>query len=78
MTSVHPGTYPVVERIMAQTGKPIAELMGRADMLKTLQPELLATYPVGVITINDIFVELEKPGPAPRPDFKVAQRHTAV
>ena len=30
MTGVHPETYPVVEQIIAQTGKPVAELMGRA------------------------------------------------
>ena len=27
MTGVHPETYPVVEKIMAQTAKPVAELM---------------------------------------------------
>jgi uncharacterized protein len=37
MTGVHPETYPVVEQIIATTGKPVAELMGRAEMLKTLQ-----------------------------------------
>ena len=78
MTSVHPETYPVVERIMAQTGKPIAELMGRADMLKTLKPELFANDTVGVITVKDILVELEKPGRDPRPDFKVAQLQEGV
>jgi uncharacterized protein len=78
MTSVHPETYPVVERIMAQTGKPIAELMGRADMLKTLKPERFANDTVGVITVKDILVELEKPGRDPRPDFKVAQLQEGV
>jgi uncharacterized protein len=29
MTGVHPETYPVVEQIIATTGKPVAELMGR-------------------------------------------------
>jgi uncharacterized protein len=42
MTGVHPETYPVVEQIIATTGKPVAELMGRAEMLKTLKPELFA------------------------------------
>ncbi|MEY4344725.1 MAG: hypothetical protein RL032_557, partial [Pseudomonadota bacterium] len=73
MTGVHPETYPVVEKIMATTGKPVAELMGRADMLKTLKPELLANDKFGVITVKDIFTELEKPGRDPRPDFKVAR-----
>jgi uncharacterized protein len=78
MTAVHPETYPVVERIMAQTGKPVAELMGRADMLKTLKPELFANDTVGVITVKDILSELEKPGRDPRPDFKVAKLQDGV
>ena len=78
MTAVHPETYPVVERIMAQTGRPVAELMGRADMLKTLKPELFANDTVGVITVKDILSELEKPGRDPRPDFKVAKLQDGV
>jgi len=72
-TGVHPETYPVVEQIMLHTGKPVAELMGRADMLKTLRPELFANEIFGVITVKDILAELEKPGRDPRPDFKVAR-----
>jgi len=78
MTGVHPETYPVVEKIMLQTGKPVAEIMGRADMLKTLRPELFANEQFGVITVKDIFTELEKPGRDPRPDFKVARFNDGV
>ncbi|HCY15504.1 MAG: RNA-binding transcriptional accessory protein [Curvibacter sp. GWA2_64_110] len=78
MTGVHPETYPVVEQIMARTGKPVAELMGRADMLKTLKPELFANAQFGVITVKDILGELEKPGRDPRPDFKVARFNEGV
>ncbi|NMM79628.1 RNA-binding transcriptional accessory protein [Acidovorax sp. SRB_14] len=78
MTGVHPETYPVVEQIMQATGKPVAELMGRADMLKTLKPELLASEKFGVITVKDILAELEKPGRDPRPDFKVARFNDGV
>ena len=78
MTGVHPETYPVVERIMETTGKPVAELMGRADMLKTLKPELFANEKFGVITVKDILGELEKPGRDPRPDFKVARFNDGV
>ena len=78
MTGVHPETYPVVEKIMAHTGKPVAELMGRADMLKTLKPELFANEQFGVITVKDIIAELEKPGRDPRPDFKVARFNDGV
>jgi uncharacterized protein len=78
MTGVHPETYAVVEQIMLHTGKPVAELMGRADMLKTLKPELFANDRFGVITVKDIIAELEKPGRDPRPDFKVARFNDGV
>jgi protein Tex len=78
MTGVHPETYPVVEQIITTTGKPVSELMGRADMLKTLRPELFANDKFGVITVKDILGELEKPGRDPRPDFKVARFNDGV
>ena len=78
MTGVHPETYPVVEKIIAHTGKPVAELMGRAEMLKTLRPELFANEKFGVITVRDILAELEKPARDPRPDFKVARFNDGV
>ena len=73
MTGVHPETYPVVEQIIVKTGKPVQEIMGRSDVLKTLRPELFVSDKFGAITIQDILGELEKPGRDPRPDFKVAR-----
>jgi protein Tex len=78
MTGVHPETYPVVEKIIEKTGKPVAELMGRVDVLKALKPELLASERFGVITVKDILGELEKPGRDPRPDFAVARFNDGV
>jgi len=78
MTGVHPETYPVVEKILATVKKPVQELMGRAEMLKTLKPELFANEKFGVITVRDILGELEKPGRDPRPDFKVARFNEGV
>ena len=78
MTGVHPETYSVVEKIMTHTAKPVAELMGRADMLKVLKPALFANDKFGVITVKDILGELEKPGRDPRPDFKVARFNDGV
>ena len=73
MTGVHPETYPVVEQIIVKTAKPIQEIMGRIDVLKTLKPELFVSDKFGAVTIQDILGELEKPGRDPRPDFKVAR-----
>jgi uncharacterized protein len=78
VTGVHPETYPVVQQIMAKAGMPVAALMGRADMLSTLRPELFANEKFGVITVQDILEELEKPGRDPRPDFKVARLQDGV
>jgi uncharacterized protein len=78
MTGVHPETYPVVEKILAHAAKPVQEIIGRPDMLKTLRPELFANEKFGVITVKDILGELEKPGRDPRPDFKVARFNDGV
>ena len=72
-SGVHPETYPVVERILAATGRPLGELMGCSDVLRTLQPAVFADERFGAITVKDILAELEKPGRDPRPDFKVAK-----
>jgi uncharacterized protein len=82
MTGVHPETYPVVQKLLALTGRPVQELMGRAEVLRTLKPEAvareLADERFGAITVKDILAELEKPGRDPRPDFKVARFNDSV
>ena len=78
MTGVHPETYPVVEQIIATTGKPVTELMGRVEVLKALKPEAFASQRFGVVTVKDILGELEKPGRDPRPDFVVARFNEGV
>jgi uncharacterized protein len=78
VTGVHPETYPVVQRMLERTGRPITELMGRADVLRTLKPEALADERFGAITVRDILAELEKPGRDPRPDFQVARFNEGV
>jgi uncharacterized protein len=78
MTGVHPETYPVVETMLGTLGQPIQQVMGRADMLRALRPELFANDTFGIITVRDILSELEKPGRDPRPDFKVARFNEGV
>ena len=78
MTGVHPETYPVVQRLLAATGRPVHELMSRAEVLRTLRPQTFADERFGAITVKDILAELEKPGRDPRPDFKVARFDDSV
>ncbi|MFM7505481.1 MAG: Tex family protein [Rubrivivax sp.] len=78
MTGVHPETYPLVEKLLAAARRPVHELMGKADVLKTLRPEAFADERFGAITVRDILAELEKPGRDPRPDFLVARFNEGV
>jgi len=72
-SGVHPETYPVVQRVAEQLGRPVAEVIGRSDVIRALKPEAFADERFGAITVKDIFAELEKPARDPRPDFKVAR-----
>ncbi|WP_293226749.1 Tex family protein [Ottowia sp.] len=78
MTGVHPETYAVVEQIIVKTGKPVDQLMGRAEQIKALKPEAFATPQFGAVTVRDILAELEKPGRDPRGDFQVARFNDGV
>jgi uncharacterized protein len=77
-SGVHPETYPLVEKLIAKTGRPIGELMGRSDVIRALKPEAFADETFGAITVKDVLAELEKPGRDPRPDFKVARFNDGV
>ncbi len=78
LTGVHPETYPVVQKLLAATGRPVAELMGNTAVLRGLKPELFADGHFGAITVKDILAELEKPGRDPRPSFVVARFNDSV
>jgi uncharacterized protein len=71
-SAVHPEAYPVVERILADLGKPLTELTGDARALKELDPVRYTSEQFGLPTVRDILKELEKPGRDPRPQFKTA------
>ena len=71
-SAVHPEAYPVVQRIVARTGRPVRELIGNSTVLRALTPESFADVQFGVPTVRDILTELAKPGRDPRPEFKTA------
>jgi uncharacterized protein len=77
-SGVHPETYPLVQRVLGALNKPAAEVMGRADVFRTLKPEAFADEKFGAITVKDVLTELEKPGRDPRPDFKVARFNDGI
>ncbi len=72
-SAVHPEAYPVVEKIVAQSSKPVEQLLGDASYLKTLQAANYTDEKFGIPTVTDILKELEKPGRDPRGEFKTAE-----
>ncbi len=72
-SSVHPEAYPVVERILADLGKPMKQVMGDASVLKSVNAAKYTDDKFGLPTVRDILKELEKPGRDPRPEFKTAE-----
>ncbi|WP_371375838.1 Tex family protein [Thalassotalea aquiviva] len=77
-TGVHPESYPVVKDILAQNHLSLADLIGQADVIKTLDPSAYIRDQFGLPTIKDILAELEKPGRDPRPEFKTATYREGV
>jgi uncharacterized protein len=77
-SSVHPEAYPVVENIIAKTGKSIRDLIGQTSFLRALNAENFTDAHFGVPTVTDILQELEKPGRDPRPEFKSVEFKAGV
>lgn len=72
-SSVHPETYPLVEKILKDQGASVKDAIGNRAILKQVQPTEYVDEEYGLPTIHDILKELEKPGRDPRPSFKLAQ-----
>ncbi|CAI1137449.1 Tex family protein [Serratia ficaria] len=71
-STVHPETYPVVERILAATQQALQDLMGNSAAVRSLKASDFIDEKFGMPTVTDILKELEKPGRDPRPEFKTA------
>ena len=72
-SGVHPESYPIVERIAHQFSRDVSSLIGDSAFLKTVNAGQFVDENTGLITVNDIVAELEKPGRDPRPEFKFAE-----
>jgi Transcriptional accessory protein len=77
-SAVHPEAYPVVEKILASTGKAIPEVIGNTGLLGRLAANDFVDERFGEPTVRDILKELEKPGRDPRPEFKTASFREGV
>ena len=71
-SAVHPESYPLVEKILADLKKDVKSVIGDSGLLKSLNPAKYADDRFGVPTVTDILKELDKPGRDPRPEFTTA------
>ncbi len=72
-SAVHPESYSIVENIAKYCERPVENLIANGEALKALNPDEFTTEKFGLITVQDILSELEKPGRDPRPEFKAPE-----
>lgn len=69
-SAVHPESYPIVERMAADVGCGVMDLMTSATQREKLDLGKYVNENVGMPTLRDILYELEKPGRDPREKFE--------
>ena len=70
-SAVHPESYAIVTKMAKDLGKSVADLIGNSELLKQLDLKKYCTKFVGLLTLEDIIKELEKPGLDIREQAKV-------
>ena len=65
-SAVHPESYKIVERMAADCGCTVSELMSNPERRKQIALDRYVSGEVGLPTLRDIMKELEKPGRDPR------------
>jgi len=69
-SAVHPERYELVDRMAADLGCSVLELLTDSARRAKIQPQKYVTTDVGLPTLKDIVAELSKPGRDPRQQFE--------
>jgi len=70
-SAVHPERYPTVEKMAADLGCAVADLLQDPRRREKIRPEQYVEEQLGLPTLMDILAELAKPGRDPRQQFEV-------
>ena len=70
-SAVHPERYPLVEKMAADAGCKLQELLGNEAARKKIDLTKYVDDQVGLPTLKDIIAELSKPGRDPRKQFEM-------
>jgi uncharacterized protein len=69
--AVHPESYAVVVKMAKDLGTSVQELLGNTELLQKIDLKQYCTGKLGLLTLQDIIKELEKPGLDIREQAKV-------
>jgi uncharacterized protein len=69
-SAVHPERYAIVEKMAADLGTTVKDLIGSASLRAKIEIKKYATADAGELTLRDILSELAKPGRDPRQGFE--------
>lgn len=72
-SAVHPERYDLVENIARDMGIILDDLVGSAKLVDIIDIERYVGGPIGRLTLEDIMLELRKPGRDPRDRFEPPQ-----
>ncbi len=77
-SAVHPERYPLVEKMAADLGCTVADLLADSKLRSKIKLEAYVTDTVGLPTLKDILAELAKPGRDPRAQFEAFSFDSSV
>lgn len=70
-SAVHPESYSIVEKMAKDLNISIQDLIGNKTKINILNPNHYISSEIGILGVNDILKELEKPGLDPRKGMKI-------
>ena len=70
-SAVHPERYALVEKMAADLGCSLQDLLQKPELRQKIKLEQYVTADVGLPTLRDIVAELAKPGRDPRKQFEL-------
>lgn len=69
-SAVHPEHYPIVEKMASDLNTPLDQLVSQSTLIGKIDLKRYTNEVVGLLTLNDILSELQKPGRDPRSSFE--------
>ena len=70
-SAVHPESYALVEKMAKDLNTKVNDLIRNKALIQSIEKQKYINDKVGLPTLNDILLELEKPGRDPREQVKV-------